>query len=189
MIKAIVFDCFGVLVADGWLSFKHHHFDRDKTLFDEATKINREVDAAQISYKNFINHVADLAKIDVSDAKNEIEQNPQNTALFEYIATELHGKYPLGILSNAAENWLDELFTPEQLALFDDYALSFEIGAIKPDAKAYETIAQKLGVALDECIFIDDQLRYCEGASAVGMLAIQYTDLPSLQSELAKILH
>ncbi len=189
MIKAIVFDCFGVLVSDGWLSFKHRHFDNNKVLFDETTKINRQVDAAEISYNNFISRVADLANIDVSTAKNEIEQNPQNTALFEYIASELHGKYPLGILSNAAENWLDELFTAEQLALFDTYALSFEIGAIKPDPKTYETIAKKLGVELDECVFIDDQLRYCEGAVAVGMTAIHYTDVTSLKSELAKILH
>ncbi|MDB5162327.1 MAG: HAD-superfamily hydrolase, subfamily variant 3 [Candidatus Saccharibacteria bacterium] len=185
MIKAIVFDCFGVLVSDGWLAFKHRHFDADKHLFDQVTEINQQVDAAAISYDTFISRVAELAKVNKDDVKNEIEQNLPNLELFDFISTELKNKYPLGILSNAAANWLDELFTPEQLALFDTYALSFEIGAIKPQAIAYVTIAKKLGVELNECVFIDDQLRYCEGAAAVGMKTIHYTDFDSFKSQLA----
>ncbi|MEO6109969.1 MAG: HAD-IA family hydrolase [Candidatus Saccharimonadales bacterium] len=188
MIKAIIFDCFGVLVSDGWLPFKRKYFGDTPALMEETTRLNHLVDAGALPYKDFIHSIAQLAHINTDEAHTQIENNPSNMPLFEYIQSELAPHYTLGILSNAAENWLDELFTAEQLGIFTDYVLSFQIGVIKPQPEAYQAIATKLGVALDECIFIDDQPAYCEGAGAVGMKAIHYTDIESLKTQLARYL-
>lgn len=184
MIKAIVFDCFGVLVNDGWLPFKRTYFAHDQSLFLEATDINKAVDAGLISYDDFVEQVAMLAGIDTARARREIEQNPADTDLFSFIARELKPVYAIGLLSNAGANWLDTLFTKEQRALFDATALSYELGMIKPDAGCYQTIAARLGVLPEECIFIDDQERYCTGAIDVGMQAIRFTDTPNLVAQL-----
>ncbi len=188
MIKAIVFDCFGVLASDGWLPFRDSHFASDPDKFEKVIEINKKVDAGIIKYDDFIAQVADLAGVSDADARKDIENNIPDEALFEYIKIELKSSYKIGMLSNAADDWLDEMFTPDQVGLFDAVALSFEIGAIKPNLLAYQTIANRLGVDLSECVFIDDQPKYCEGANLAGMQAILYKNVKQLKLQLTQIL-
>lgn len=176
MIKAVIFDCFGVLVRDGWLPFKEKYFGNNAELLLEASDLNKQVDAGLISYANFIEQVAAMAKLTSKDAHQQIEDNPADERLFAYIRDAVKPHYKIGMLSNAGDNWLSELFTAEQLQLFDATALSCEIGVIKPDPLAYQMIADRLGVQPSECLFIDDQPRYCQGAREVGMQAIDYTN-------------
>ncbi len=185
MIKAIIFDCFGVLVQDAWLPFLENHFASSPVKLDAAIASNKRVDSGLITYDDFIAEVAALAGISTPQAHQEIEDNPADQSLFEYIRTQLKPRYKLGILSNAGDNWLSELFTPEQLALFDAMALSCEIGAVKPDPLAYQTIARRLDVDIADCLFVDDQPRYCQGARDAGMPAIDYTSLDDLKTKLA----
>ncbi|HKU19168.1 MAG TPA: HAD-IA family hydrolase [Candidatus Saccharimonadales bacterium] len=188
MIRAIVFDCFGVLATDGWLPFKTRYFGQDAQKFQEASDLGRAADAGLIGFDEFIEHVALLANMPDADARHQIENNVPNEALFVYIARELKARYKIGMLSNAGANWLSELFTPEQVALFDAVALSYETGALKPTPRAYEVIAERLRVQPQECVFIDDQTRYCAGATESGMVAICYTDFDTMQHDLARVL-
>ncbi len=188
MIKAIVFDCFGVLASDGWLPFRDSHFSSDPDKFDKVIAINKDVDAGIIKYDDFIAQVADLAGVSDSDARKDIENNIPDAELFEYINSNLKPSYKIGMLSNAADDWLDEIFTPDQVELFDAVALSFEIGAIKPDERAYQTITSRLGVDISECIFIDDQPKYCEGAVKAGMQAVLYKNVEQMKPLLSKLL-
>lgn len=188
-IKAIIFDCFGVLTRDGWLPFREKYFSHDKDKHEQATESNHRVDAGLHAYPDFIKEVASLAGITPEQAHTEIENNPPNEALFAYIRDELKHEYKLGILSNAGENWLADMFQPWQLALFDRTLLSYEIGAIKPDPIMYETIAMRLGVSPEECAFIDDQARFCTGARDVGMKAITFVSTGQVTSDLERLLH
>lgn len=188
MIKAVVFDCFGVLVNDGWLPFKQKYFGHDSALAQEATDSNKAVDAGLISYDDFITQVAELAGIEKHAAHTEIEQNPADTMLLDFIKNELKPSYKIGMLSNAGADWLRDLLSPDQLALFDATALSFELGMIKPEAGCYTTIADRLSVDPSECVFIDDQVRYCDGAVATGMRAIHFRDTASCINELTTLL-
>ena len=188
MIRAIVFDCFGVLAGDGWLPFKQKYFGHDKELFTRAGDLNRQVDAGLADYDEFIREVARLAGIPEHEAYQQIEENPPHHELFDYIRQQLKPAYKLGMLSNAGANWLPEMFSKEQIALFDAIALSYEIGVTKPDPRAYHIIADRLDVAPDECVFIDDQERYCTAAAAEGMHAVRFTTFAALKPALAKIL-
>jgi FMN phosphatase YigB (HAD superfamily) len=188
MIRAIIFDCFGVLTTDGWLPFKRKHFGHDPKLEAEATDLNKQVDAGLASYDDFLRSIAELAQVPDEEARRAVEDNVSDTALFDLIAHELRPHYKLGLLSNAGANWLDQLFTPDQVGLFDAVALSYQTGFVKPDPRAYQTIADRLGVEPDECIFIDDQERYCTAAREQGMQAIVYRSLEQLQAELSPLL-
>jgi len=53
----------------------------------------------------------------------------------------------------------------------DAVVLSFEVGVAKPDAGIYLTALERLRVAPDEAVFVDDQASFCDGASTVGMSA------------------
>jgi putative hydrolase of the HAD superfamily len=53
---------------------------------------------------------------------------------------------------------------------FDGVALSFEVGAAKPDPEIYRAALELAGGAPPErSAFVDDQVPYCDGAAALGM--------------------
>jgi epoxide hydrolase-like predicted phosphatase len=189
MIKAIIFDCFGVLASDGWLPFKRKYFGDDPALFEQAGDLNKQVDSGLADYNDFFTQLAELAHITPEAVREQIEQNPVNTELFDYIRDKLKPDYKLGILSNAGGNWLNDMFTDEQVALFDATTLSYEIGLTKPDPRVYQIAAQRLDVQPEECIFIDDQERYCAAAKELGMSAIIFTSTEQLIADLEAMLN
>ena len=188
MIQAIVFDCFGVLTSDGWLPFKQKYFGDNSESFEEVSDLNKQAGAGMLSPREFIGRVAEKAGISPDQAVREIDASNVNSELFEYIRMELKPQYKIGMLSNAGSNQLEKLFTAEQVGLFDEIALSYEMGTVKPEVRAYETIADRLGVTPQEIVFIDDQERHCSGARGVGMKTIVYQDLQQMKRELQKIL-
>jgi len=188
MIKAIIFDCFGVLSTDGWLPFRTKYFAQDKALYDEATMMNRQCDAGLLPYDALINWLAEKSGQTPDQVLYELEHHSSNTPLFDYIRTELKPHYRIGVMSNAARNWLDILFSEQETALFDGVILSYQLGHTKPEREAYEAIATKLGVLPEECVFIDDQERFATAANDVGMRGIHFISLEQLKPELEKVL-
>ncbi len=188
MIRTIIFDCFGVLTSDGWLPFKRKYFGRGSQLESQVTDLNKQVDAGLSDYDEFITAVALLAAVPRVEAKAAIENNIANEELFTYITDELKPQYKIGLLSNAGANWIDELFKQHQTRLFDAVCLSCETGYVKPHEEAYLAAARSLGALPDECVFVDDQERYCTGARDVGMQAIHYKDYDQFRRELDKLL-
>ncbi len=64
--------------------------------------------------------------------------------------------------------------------------VSCEMGARKPDARAYLGACERLGISAGECVFVDDRRQNCEGARAVGMDAIVFDDADQLGAELRR---
>lgn len=188
MIRAVIFDCFGVLTTDGWLAFRERYFETDSAADQEARELNRQSDAGFISHNDFVAGIAQLAKIDVTEAKQLVDGHVRNDALLDYIKDELKPHYKIGLLSNAAGDYTSELFEKWQRDLFDEMTFSFQIGAIKPDARMYETIAAKLGCSLEECIFVDDRQGFTDGAEAVGMKAVWFKNNQQLLQDLSTLL-
>jgi putative hydrolase of the HAD superfamily len=53
---------------------------------------------------------------------------------------------------------------------FDAVVLSFEVGAHKPDPAIYLEALRRLGSPpAERCVFVDDQVAYCDGAAALGL--------------------
>lgn len=187
MIKAIIFDCFGVLAADGWSPFKRQYLaDSEKAL--AVAKIGKAVDEGERSYEDMITETAHIAGVTEQVVRVAVEHKVPNEELFTYIASTLKPQYKIGLLSNASYNVLKHLFTPEQVKVFDATALSYEIGLVKPNIDMFHAIAGRLGVAVEECVLVDDQARHCAGALAIGMQAIEYTSVEQCRAELQKIL-
>jgi putative hydrolase of the HAD superfamily len=187
MIRALIFDCFGVLTTDGWLPFVGEQFGHNQELMNEATALNQQSAAGFISYDDFVQGIADLASMPSMQVMQMLESNVANRKLFDYIKA-VKGTYKIGLLSNVATDLLDDLFKPEDLSVFDATALSYEMGFLKPDPRAYETIAERLGVEPEACVMIDDQERYVIAARDVGMQAVWYRDFEQMQRDLEKLL-
>lgn len=175
MIQAVIFDCFGVLAHDGWLPFRDRHFRDNLEKLTEATDLNKRSNAGFVDYDDFLQQIAEMAGIATEQARREIEDNPVDTTLMTFIR-ELKPRYKIGMLSNASDYHLATILTDEQLGLFDEIVLSYQVGAVKPEAIMYQTVAAKLGVGPETCLFIDDQERYVTGAREAGMQSIQFVD-------------
>lgn len=185
MIRAIIFDCYGVLVRDGWLPFCERHFGDNADLMQQAHSLSHAMNRGHLSLKDYINELAVLTDSDPGVVAAEINHNAPNSRLFEWIK-QLKAQHKLGILSNAGENALDRLIGAENGALFDATVFSYEVGAVKPDVIMYEVIAKKLGVLPEECLFIDDQAQYGEGARLAGMQAVTYVNNAQFKKDIAK---
>ena len=70
--------------------------------------------------------------------------------------------------------------------LFDLYALSFEIGAMKPDARIYAAAAEMAGVPPEKIFFIDDREENVEGARAAGW-QVELMSTPAAASEALRV--
>jgi len=172
MMRAVIFDCFGVLTHDGWKQIREEFFSQDPEKLQHSLDIDKAVNAGFISYDDFISEIAHMSGLSESDVRQRLKGSSPNTQLFEYIRDELRPTYKIGMLSNMAANWLGDMFEPWQVALFDEAVLSYEIGAAKPDAIMYQTIANRLGIMPEEGLFVDDSERYTTAAQDIGMRAI-----------------
>ena len=175
MIKAIIFDCFGVLTTDGWRQIREEILT-DPDAREQARALDRAVNVGEMNYDDFVTEIASLTGLSIADTRTQLINTAPNTRLFEFIRDELKPHYQIGLLSNAADNWLDDLFLPWQVELFDDTVLSYAVGMIKPQPDIYDLMATKLGVLPEECVFIDDIERYVTAAVDVGMKGVVFTD-------------
>ena len=187
MIKAIIFDCFGVLAAEGWKPFVKKHFGTSGEQHNWANSRMHEVSLGTISSEKLVEEIVEATGVDEEAFLSELRTNPPDLELFEYIKT-LKQTYKIGFLSNVGHDRLTELFTAEQLALFDATVLSYALKIAKPDPEIYLHTVKLLGVKPSECVFVDDTPRYCKGAEKVGMQAICYTDARSFKQQLEAVL-
>jgi len=92
----------------------------------------------------------------------------------------------MGILSNTCDcHWEHCLRRFPMLGeLFEAHALSYRIGAAKPEAAMFEAAARLAGVAAEEIFFTDDLPGHVAGAQAVGFDAVQFTSASQLVADL-----
>ena len=57
---------------------------------------------------------------------------------------------------------------------FHDLVLSYEVGAMKPNRKIYDTAVARAGCEPGECFYTDDIAEYIEAARALGIDAVQF---------------
>jgi len=79
----------------------------------------------------------------------------------------------IAIVSNCTENTRPMLVGFGMDALTDALVLSCEVGAAKPAAEIFQHALDRLGVAADAAVFVDDQAGFCAGGVAVGISAVQ----------------
>lgn len=108
--------------------------------------------------------------------------------LLQFVAA-LRKQYKTAMLSNVDADSLSRRLPDEELQeYFDTVVISGEIGYAKPEPEAYGTVADRLGVRLDACVFTDDREEFCEAARAVGMKAIHYKSSDQFKRELHELL-
>lgn len=187
MIKAIIFDCFGVLTADSWREYCNSL--PPSIDVEAARRLNLQMDAGLITKEEFLGQASKITKDTPQEmSKHVANETSKNGQLLGYIK-QLKLKYKIGLISNIASDWICGTFlSKEEQLLFDDMVLSYKVGMTKPDPRIYLLACQRLSVEPEEVIYVDDIEQYSQAAKAVGIKAIVYVDFDQLVVELEDIL-
>lgn len=189
MIKAIIFDCFGVIISDALSVLCSDLSRRDPATYDQIRALIRASNRGLLDSEESNKQVASLLGLDFAEYQEKIRSGEVKDQQLLDFAASLRSQYKTAMLSNISSSGLKKRFTDDELQkYFDVVVASGDIGYAKPDPVAYEMTSERLGVRADECIFTDDIPDYCDAARSVGMQAICYENFAQLKSEIAPLL-
>ena len=182
MIKAIIFDFFGVIRADsfhGWMA--NHGFTRE----DEAGQVSRLLDMGKIDIAEFFSRLAKLSNQTVPELESEMKGYVKfDDKVIEYIKS-LRNTYKIVVLSNSEGAYLRNILSEKNLdALFDEIFISGELGVAKPDREMFELVLQKTGLDKSEAVFVDDQQKNTSAAEAIGIKSILFENVEKLKTDI-----
>jgi putative hydrolase of the HAD superfamily len=91
---------------------------------------------------------------------------------------ELKGEgYRMAMLTNNVREWepLWRSMLPVD-EIFEQVVDSGFVGVRKPEPRIYELTLERIGLAGEACLFVDDLAHNCDGARAAGMTAVHFHD-------------
>ncbi len=189
MIKAILFDCFGVLIGTGyWKVYEKMGGDltKDKKFLDNLlNKANLGVLSSDALHTATSNRLGISKEEWIIALRNDEKPNEE---VFALIKQNLKNRYKLGLLSNVGLGSMERKMPPDLLSLFDAVIISAEVKLLKPDPEIFRYAALKLQVPPEKILFIDDNEEYLKGAEKIGMKGIKFENIKQLSTELLGIL-
>ena len=150
--------------------------DENKLTFYEYCKI------LKLKFKNDKVKLSDHRKI-WGDSMRYMDLWPEMVDLVKKIKK---AGYKVPLLSNVLRKMALYNSNKRRYRLFKPLFLSYTIGARKPFQAIFKHALRKLRVKPEECIFIDDQISYLEGAKALGINTIHFKNHPQLVRDLKR---
>lgn len=184
MVRAVIFDCFGVLCVDAHTAMMQQcHPDRRQQLSD----IFAQGTHGFLSPDECNERAAELLERESAAVGTMVQRGyVLDTAMVAFVRL-LHRSYTTALLSNTSEQVMDILLPTKQRGeMFDGVFVSSSIGVIKPSQRVFEYTATQLGVLPEECVMIDDSARNIAGALQAGMDGIVFTGYNQCIRELAE---
>jgi putative hydrolase of the HAD superfamily len=121
----------------------------------------------------------------------QFERMRANRSMIEFVR-EVRGRgRRTALLTNNVREWapLWRAKLPEIDELFEVVVDSAFVGMRKPDPAIYELTVERLGVAAEECVFVDDLEPNCETARRLGMSVVRFEHaeqaIPEIRSAFA----
>ena len=195
MIKAIIFDAGGVLfnskrsLFDAPIDYIVSITNQPRDLVDKVYReVIKDSEYKEVSQKELWERI--MAKLNIQVLFNG--QNPivegfkkfrRNEELFPIIR-RLKINYKLAIVSNANAV---EAATPQVAEMyreFDTVILSYKVGVRKPDPKIYQIAINRLQMASEEIIFVDNSQENFGEANKLGLKGILFKNVEQLKDEL-----
>jgi len=197
-VRNVIFDLGGVLLnwdVDAIIAAVFDHPEERatvrRTVFDHPDWL--AMDQGTLPEDEAIQRFAARADLPVDAMGRLMDQvrasltpKPDTVALLE----ELDGRgVPLYCLSNMHERniaYLRERY--DLFGCFRGIVISAHVKIIKPDAAIFEHLLSTCGLDPAQSVFVDDHPANVEGARAVGLQAILFTDAASCRRELDALL-
>jgi HAD superfamily hydrolase (TIGR01509 family) len=184
MVKAIIFDFYGVIRSDeyhDWL--KKHGFESSM-----ARKKAIDMNKGLMTIDDFFQYLSKISGIPAPDIQNEFQSKASLNAQLLTLIIKLRSSYKIAILSNASSSYLYDVLKKTAIdILFDEVIVSSEVGYIKPSEQIFNYALEKLSIKADEAVFIDDNQKFVEAAKDLGLKGIHYKNINSLMKSLEAI--
>ena len=194
MIKTLIFDLGNVIVP---FDFKRAYAKIGPMCSCPVTEISRRLrstdlvqrfETGRITEEPFVTELSALLglKTTLSEFRDMWSSVFfEETLVPEPLISRLAGRHRMLVLSNT--NPIHFSMLKSRYALlshFDDFVLSYQVGALKPDAEIYQEAIARAGCRAEECFFTDDILVNVEAAREHGMDAVQFLSAAQLEAEL-----
>jgi len=186
-IKAVIFDCFGVLIVSGTNKLYSDYPEK----LAEFNDLGSRVDYGMLSRQEFDQGVAEIIGLPVSEVTEKYwVKSYRNEIVIDWVKDlKKQGKYKIALLSNIGSNWIDDFISKNEInEMFDETVLSGEVMMRKPDPKIFEYAADKLALNPSECVFIDDIMKNVESSQLVGMTGVLFGTFDQAKSDVEQIL-
>ncbi|QDT08492.1 HAD family hydrolase [Planctomycetes bacterium K23_9] len=164
-------------VYDSGLEDRYEHGEISEAGFlaEVRRHLGGEVDGRDVPLQSFLNALGDMFK-PIESMTRTIQQVRQ-------------AGYRIGILSNtcfAHWDWVARQNWPATKGPFDTTILSYEVGAMKPDAKIYAAAEAAANVDPQHILFVDDRQENIDAAISRGWQAAQCFGGAELEEQLRR---
>jgi len=192
MIKGIVFDYNGVITnADWYWSLLEEKVPDLASRHKEFSSLSDRVDLGHMTSDEFKNIVAErlgMSREELNTFRGAIRTSSSyiRADLIKLIHKLRKNDYSIGLVSNYSGKSLRPQITEHNLEeLFDTMVISSEVGLVKPQPEIFMYVLQELGdYEPNEIIFADDREDHVAAASAIGINAHHFIDVPSFEQYL-----
>lgn len=185
----LLFDIMGTLVHDPFFEEMPSFFEMDFDAMLEAKHPTAwvEFELGRMDEQEFLdNFFSDRRHYDQDRFTSAVRQAYRWIPGTEAILRDMsHRGYEIHALSNYPVwyQWIEERLQLSRYLRWSFVSCLTEVR--KPTRESYLNVVNTLDVDPNECLFIDDRASNCEGAAAVGMSTVLFTDAQTLTRELA----
>jgi len=197
-IEAIIWDVGGVLVRTENPEPREalarglgvSRFELEEMVF--GGEAGHRAQRGEVDYKQHWEYLRELLKFsneELIEFRNAFwEGDRLDTALIDYIRS-LQNQYRTGLLSNAFSDLRRMLFDVWKIAdAFDELVISADEGVMKPDPQIYLLAVDRLNVAPENAVFIDDFERNIIAAREFGLHGILFRSPEQVRQDLNDLL-
>lgn len=193
MIKAVIFDFFGVIgISTYQLIAEKIDVNSDDVRY-KISDLHKALDNGFITQEEFLHNYAELASLAYDDFLKIYHDASARFAvsdkLIECIYELKKDNYKIGLLTNVNEEAFKEFVQPVvDKDLFDVVMPSFETQLVKPSEAAFLEMAKKLQVSPSDCLMVDDLVANCQAAEACGMKSIVFVNFFDFKRQFDRLM-
>jgi putative hydrolase of the HAD superfamily len=188
MIKAVIFDYFGVVATDSYWGDVKKLFNLNGNKKD-IDKLALKVNDGDISWYEFCKKIGNFIDISPEEVDKKYHELKLNKELILYIHLLKQNGLKIGLLSNASSEFLHSILNETGMNnIFDSVVVSSDIGVSKPHPQIYSKMLDNLCIYAHESLFIDDMHANIAGAEAIGMQTVQFFDTKQTIKEISRYL-
>jgi len=194
-IKAVIFDWGGVLIDDpapGLMKYCADHLGVAVPDYTEAhSKFQDDFQKGIITESFFWQSVASCLSVSLPKSQSLwadafVDVYTPKTEVFDLAISLKAAGYKTGFLSNTEQPCYD-FFQRQNYDMFDVMLFSCCEKLTKPSEQIFLNALERLKVAPEQAIFIDDRTDYLVGAKKAGLRTILFEDTTKLKQQLTQL--